>query len=204
MKLLYVTDRAAVGEQRFRTILERLTARPPSTLELRERTMPDRELAALARSVRALFPPPTILFVNRRFDVALACGADGVHLPSDGLPLEAVRQAVPRGFRIGVSTHSPEEARMGIETGADLVVLGPIFDTPSKRGFGPPLGPAVFGKLPPAAETGVPVYAIGGIDARTVPRLLPFTSRITGVAAIRWVQEAADPAEIVRMVEEVG
>jgi thiamine-phosphate pyrophosphorylase len=204
MKLLYVTDRGAVGENRFWKILERLAEHPPAALELREKAMSDRQLMALARSVRERLPPPTLLLVNRRFDIALAAGADGVHLPSDGLPLETVRLVAPRGLSIGVSTHSANEARAAIEARANVVILGPIFDTPSKRAFGAPLGPVILGDLPPAAETGVAVYAIGGIDARTIRQIRPFADRIAGVAAIRMIQEAADPAEIVRMVEEVG
>ena len=122
------------------------------------------------------------LYVNRRFDLALAAGAEGVHLPADGLPVSRVRPNTPRGFRVGASTHSAAEAAAAIEEGADLVVLGPIFDTPSKRAFGPPLGPEELAKLPPACAHEADVYAIGGIGEEELAELLPYRDRIAGVA----------------------
>jgi thiamine-phosphate pyrophosphorylase len=139
--------------------------------------------------------------VSRRFDVALAAGAQGVHLPSDGLPVPRVRANTPRGFRIGVSTHSPEEAGRAIEEGADLVVLGPIFDTPSKRPYGEPLTPRALERLPLLSAHAAQVFAIGGIGPGTLEALVPHRDRISGVAAIRLFQEAPDPG---RVVEEIS
>jgi thiamine-phosphate pyrophosphorylase len=136
------------------------------------------------------------LLVNRRFDVALAAGAAGVHLPADGLPMAPVRAHTPRGFRVGVSTHSPEEAAAALDAGADLVVIGPIFDTPSKRRFGPPLGAEALGRLPPRSAHGGEVFAIGGIDEAALDRLEPYRDRLSGIAAIRLFQEAADPRAV--------
>ncbi len=192
MKALYVTDRGAIGDARFARVLDALAGGPVS-VELRETTGTDREKLALARSVRARLGPDVPLYVQRRFDVALAAGASGVHLPSNGLPPSRVRASTPRGFRVGVSTHSPAEAREAIAAGADLVVIGPIFDTPSKRGFGAPLGVAALAALPSAASHGCEVYAIGGVSEERLPELDPHRDRISGVAAIRLFQDSADP-----------
>ena len=137
--------------------------------------------------------PAVPLSVNRRFDIALAAGADGVHLPADGLPLLRVRAHTPRGFRIGVSTHSADEASDAIEAGAEVVVIGPVFDTPSKRAFGTPLGAAALSDLPPRASHASDVFAIGGISEANLGALEPYRDRISGVAAVRLFQEASGP-----------
>ena len=192
MKALYVTDRGAIGDDRFARVLDSLAGAPVS-VELRETSGTDRERVALARAVRERLGADVPLYVHRRFDVARAAGASGVHLPSNGLPPSRVRAWTPRGFRVGVSTHSPAQAREAIAAGADLVVIGPIFDTPSKRAFGAPLGVAALDALPPAASHGSEVYAIGGISEERLPELDPYRDRISGIAAIRLFQESAAP-----------
>jgi thiamine-phosphate pyrophosphorylase len=196
MRVLYVTDRPAVGDERFFAILAAL-AGAPVDVELREKGTDDRRTLQLAQEAKARLGHGVSLTVNGRFDVALAAGAAGVHLPADGLPLSRVRSSTPRGFRVGVSTHAPEEARAAIDAGADTVVIGPIFDTPSKRSYGPPLGPEALARLPEARSHGCAVYAIGGIDEGRLAALEPFRDRFSGVAAIRLIQESADPRGVI-------
>ena len=196
MKALYVTDRAAAGTERLREVLAALSGAPELAVQLRVKDASDRDILDLARRCREWLGAGVPLFLNRRFDLALSAGADGVQLPADGLPLRRVRAATPRGFRIGVSTHSADEARAAIADGADVVLIGPIFDTPSKRGYGAPLGPAVLAALPPAAQHASAVYAIGGVDETNLEALAPHRDRIAGVAAIRLFQEAADPRAV--------
>lgn len=200
MKALYVTDRAAIGDERFANLLAALSDCPGLAVQLREKGSPDRDALGRAREARRVLGSAIPLYVNRRFDIALAAGAQGVHLPADGLPPGRVRSSTPRGFRIGVSAHAPEEAAAAIEQGADLVVLGPIFDTPSKRSWGPPLGPAALSRLPRKDTHSCDVFAIGGIDESNLGHLLPYGDRITGIAAIRLFQEAADPRAAVRRI----
>jgi thiamine-phosphate pyrophosphorylase len=132
--------------------------------------------------------------VNGRPDVALAAGAHGVHLPSRGLPVAAVRSLAPPPFIVGVSTHTPAEVEAALSAGADYVFFGPVFHTathPGATGTGP-------GGLVPAlkAAAGMPLWAIGGIHERTVGALgqLP----LAGVAAIRALLLADDPEAAVR------
>ena len=200
MKALYVTDRAAIGDGRFAEVLASLAGEPDLAVQLRERGASDRETLAWARTCRAALGPDVPLYVNRRFDVALAAGADGVHLPADGLPADRVRANAPRGFRVGVSTHSPAEARAAVAAGADVVVIGPVFDTPSKRPFGAPLGPDALGELPLASEHGTLVYAIGGITRTNLDALDRYRDRIAGVAAVRLFQESSDPRGAAREI----
>jgi len=197
VKSLYVTDRAAGGSERLEEVLALLAGSEGLSVQLRERDCTDSELLSRASRARQILGS-TPLSINRRFDVALACGAEGVHLPASGLPVRRVKANTPRGFRVGVSTHSAAEAAAAIEGGADVVVLGPIFDTPSKRAYGKPLGPEALAELPPSSSHEAEVYAIGGMNLETVAQLLPFRDRIAGVAAVRLFQEAGDPRAFLR------
>jgi thiamine-phosphate pyrophosphorylase len=193
VKALWVTDRAACGDERFEQLLSALSGAPGLAVELREKGLPDAEYLTRARHARETLGPAVPVWVNGRFDVALAAGAAGVHLPADGLPVSRVRANTPRGFSVGVSTHAPEETVRAIEDGADVVILGPIFDTPGKRAFGPPLSPAALDRLPPLSEHGASVYAIGGISRENAGEIGLRRHRVSGIAAIRLFQDSGDP-----------
>ena len=200
MKCLYVTDRPAIGDDAFGSLLASLRGAAELRVELREKGTTDREALRWVGTARESLGPDVPLFVNRRLDVALAAGAAGVHLPADGMPLTRVRAAAPRGMRVGVSTHSPEEAHRAIEEGADVVVIGPIFETPSKAPYGDSLGTAALGALPPRRTHQAEVFAIGGVDESRLEMLRAFDDRISGVAGIRIVQEARYPRELVERI----
>ncbi len=200
MKALYVTERAVLPRGRFLAVLESLASAPALTVQLREKETGDREVLAWAATARRALGPAVPLYVNRRFDLALASSADGVHLPSDGLPAARVRSSTPRGFRIGVSTHSAAEAGAAISAGADLVIVGPIFPTPSKKGLGEPLGPSALEGLPLLGDHETEVFAIGGISEENLDALAPYRDRVSGVAAVRLFQEAADPGAVARRI----
>ena len=193
MKSMWVTDRAACGRERFEAVLAALAGAPGLCVQLREKGLSDLESLALARHCRDVLGKGVGLTVNRRFDIALCAGAGGAHLPADGLPLRRVRANTPRGFIVGVSAHSAEEAAEAIEEGVDLVVLGPIFETPGKSSFGPPLGLAALDLLPPLAGHGADVYAIGGIGEQNLEEIARRRDRVSGAAAIRLFQDSPDP-----------
>lgn len=196
MRALYVTDRRSAGDARVRETLAALAGAPSVAVQVREKGTPDGDCVGWAVLARETLGPAVPLYVNRRFDIALEAGADGVHLPADGLPLARVRAATPRGFRVGISTHSSAEARRALADGADLVLIGPIFDTPSKRAYGPPLGAASLADLPARDEHAAEVLAIGGITEENLSRLEPYRDRIAGVAGIRLFQESPDPRAV--------
>lgn len=124
------------------------------------------------------------VLVNDRLDVALATQADGVHLRVNSLPAREVRQIIQQTglqeFLIAVSTHSLDEAQTAAEDGADFIVCGPVFDTPSKREFGAPLGLERFAEI--CQSISIPTLALGGINLANYRP--PLECGAVGLAAI--------------------
>ncbi|HEY4186166.1 MAG TPA: thiamine phosphate synthase [Polyangia bacterium] len=169
--LLYlVTDRHATRGRPLPEVIARaLDGLPGSAsvagtvaVQLREKDLAARPLLALARALRAVTTARNVrLFINDRVDVALASGADGVHLGGGALTVEDVDALAP-GLAIAASTHSVAEViQRTAHPRISFVVFGPVFETPSKRAYGPPLG---ISALRAACATGARVVAIGGID----------------------------------------
>jgi thiamine-phosphate pyrophosphorylase len=196
-RLCYITDRHALEAQQLRPRIAEAARAGVDLIQIREKDLATRELIEIARgALEAVRPTNTPVVVNDRLDVALAVGAAGVHLSRQSLPAREVRRLAPADFLVGVSCHSPDEAREAEFAGADYVLLGPIFSTPSKLRYGPPLG---LEKLREAArQLKIPVIALGGI---TVERARECRAAgATGIAAIRLFQEAASIEELIRQL----
>jgi len=129
------------------------------------------------------------LLINDRVDVALAAGADGVHLPATSFACGDARRLIGDERLIGVSTHSVAEVAAAAQSGADFVVLGPIYATPSKVSLGQPLGTAVLAAA--TRRAAVPVLAIGGIDAVNAAAVMQCGA--TGIAVVRALCASPDP-----------
>ena len=154
-------------------------------IQVREKDLSDRKLFGLVRSVvAAAHPMGCRVLVNGRADIALAAGADGVHLPSTGLRPRSVRSWVPPGFVVGLSVHSRGEALRAEREGADYVLAGPVYPTPSKLKYGKPLGLRRFARI--CRSVRIPVYALGGVHARNIGELR--AAGAAGVAGITLFQ----------------
>lgn len=163
-------------------------------VQLREKDLGGRELLALARALLAVCRASgQRLIVNDRVDVALAAGADGVHLPAAGVPAADARRLLGPDALVGVSCHSAEEVRRARDGGASFATVSPVYDTPSKRAYGPPVG---LGVVREAAALGLPLIALGGITPARVAEVVAAGAH--GVAAIRAWLEGDDPAAAVR------
>lgn len=183
--------------ERRRGAIESALAAGVDAVQLRDRRAAGGALFAAASGLRELTRTAgALLLVNDRIDVALAGNADGVHLPGASFPIPVARRLLGPERWIGRSTHSPAEATAAAEAGADYVVLGPIFATPSKAGLGTPLGIAAIAATRPS----VPLIAIGGITADDVPALRRAGAH--GIAVIRAVLDAADPRLATRALVE--
>lgn len=165
-------------------------------VQIREKDLEDRPLWDLARLARTVLPPPVRVLVNGRLDVALSAGADGVHLPSDGVPVSALRERFGPGVLIGRSTHRAEEIERARDEGADYVTFGPVYETPGK---GAPVGIRELERAV-ASVPGLPVFALGGV---TLPRFGELArAGAAGVAAIRLFQNVPDLAEVAEAARE--
>jgi len=190
-RLYLVTDRRGTAGRPLRAVVEACLGAGLRAVQLREKDLAAGDLLRLAGELRGLTARHGArLLINDRVDVALAAGADGVHLPGSGLPPAAARALIGPDRLIGLSTHSPDEAEGAAAAGADFVVFGPVHDTPSKRAYGRP--PGLAGLAAACRRSPVPVLAIGGVTAARVPELRD--AGAAGVAVIRALLEADDPA----------
>ncbi|MEK7714317.1 MAG: thiamine phosphate synthase [candidate division NC10 bacterium] len=140
LRLTLVTDRTQTRGRELVTVVGECLAAGLPAVQVREKDLGAADLALVCRRLRGLtLDTPALLIVNDRVDVALAVGADAVQRASTSLPVKDIRGLVGGQLKIGASVHSLPEAIEAEIHGADWVVFGPVNDTPSKRGFGPPL-----------------------------------------------------------------
>jgi thiamine-phosphate pyrophosphorylase len=199
-RLLLVTDRHQTGGRPLPEILHQAIIAGLPAIQLRERDMSTSELLALAHKIRSITTPPAVsLIVNDRVDLVMALNLDGVHLRSDSLPTLPVRELIGPRRLIGISTHSTEEVQRANQDGADYIVFGPIFDTPSKRSFGHPLGLDLLAAV--CRESTVPILAIGGITLERVHDVRRAGAH--GVAVIGALLTRDDIGEAVREFTDV-
>jgi thiamine-phosphate pyrophosphorylase len=195
--LCYITDRRALQPRPLLPLVQEAVRAAVDLVQIREKDLATRDLLSLvgaavgeARQAKS----GTRVIVNERLDVALAAGAHGVHLGTQSMPAPVVRKNVPKGFLIGVSCHSLREALEAESAGADYAFLGPIFETPSKIRYGPPLGLETLRDV--AARVSIPLYALGGITVKRVRSCLE--AGATGIAGIAVFQTAESLGERVR------
>ena len=196
--LCYITDRRQLRSVSLAAVIRETVRAGVDIVQVREKDLTSRELITLVEEALSATREPGMggarVVVNDRVDVALAGGADGAHLAAHSMPVQVVRRFVPRAFLIGVSCHSLGEAMAAESGGADYLVLGPVFETPSKLGYGPPLGLEKLRNI--TSRIRIPVLALGGI---TVERIRPcLEAGASGIAGIRIFQDCESVQERVR------
>lgn len=195
--LYLVTDRKLTYGRDLLWVLERALDGGVKAIQLREKDLSGKQLFNLAERVSHLCHRyQAQLFINDRVDVALAVDAAGVQLGETSMPLTAARALLGSQRSIGVSVHSLEGARKAEHDGADFIVFGPVYFTPSKADYGAPQGLNALRNI--VAKISLAVYAIGGIK----PENLPETQRvgIRGVALISAIMNADEPDHTTRQL----
>src|SRR2546427_9483761 len=188
-RLFLVTDRHQTKGRPLVPLLQRVLTAAAPAIQLRERDLSARELVTLAFEVQAVTASRrSQLLINDRIDVALALEGVGVHLRNNSLPVSVARQVLGTQRLLGISVHAVEETVQVESQGADYIVLGPIYETPSKQMFGPPLGIHTLEKA--CRLVRIPIIGIGGVTvarAREMRRAGAF-----GVAVIKAGLRAGD------------
>ena len=195
LRLTLVTDRTQTrGRDLAALVIQCVVAGLPA-VQVREKDLQAAELAALCRQLRgATREHGSMLIVNDRADVALAVGADAVQRTHASLSVAEIRTVVDKRLSIGASVHSRDDALAAEAEGADWIVFGPVYDTASKRQYGPPQGLAKLETVARAVR--IPVIAIGGITPERVAEVRAAGAH--GVAAISAILTAESPADATR------
>ncbi len=192
--LYVVLDRVAARGRDLEEILDATIAGGCRMIQLREKEWPSGRLLSLAERLRDRCRRAGVTFiVNDRVDLAVAVGADGVHLGQDDLPTLAARPLLRPGMVLGRSTHSIAQAREAQAEGADYIAVGSMFPTQTKPDF-QLVGPELVRAVRPQAKT--PLIGIGGITRENVAEVI--RAGADGVAVISAVCGASDPAAATR------
>jgi thiamine-phosphate pyrophosphorylase len=179
-------------------VLEAVIQGGARIIQLREKEYPKKDLYHLALKFREMtVKVGVLLIINDHVDIALAVGADGVHLGQEDLPVQVATKLAPELF-IGASTHSLEQALQAQKDGADYVNIGPIFPTRTKEGAERVLGPEAIAKISPSLE--IPFTVMGGINEANIDQVLAQGAR--RVAMVTAITRAADIAAKVRSLKE--
>lgn len=197
-KLYLITDRKLINRHSLLvTAVRQALKGGVKAVQLREKDLDTRQLLKLAYKMRDVTKEYNAqLFINDRFDVALAVGADGVQLTQNSIPVKAVRKTVRKKLLIGVSTHTLTEAKQAEKGGADFVTLGPVYRTASKLKYGAPVGIDVLKKV--SRKLNIPVFGIGGIKRGRIKEV-----RETGAFGIAMISEIFRAGDIQRKAEEM-
>ena len=200
--LYVVTDEGLSRGKTHAEIAREAVAGGADVIQLRDKTMESASLYAAALEIAEICKGKALFFVNDRLDIALAAGADGVHVGQSDLPADVVRKLVPKDFLIGVSVGSVEEAEKAVRDGADYVAVSPVFSTASKSDAGGGHGLDTARAICEAVS--VPVVGIGGLNKENIAEVIK--AGIDGIAVISAVvsQEniSASAAELSAIIAE--
>lgn len=197
--LYVVITEAFCGGRRSEEVLRAVLAAGVQLVQFREKDAED-DAALYARALRfreLTAGAGALLIVDDRVDVALAVGADGVHLGQRDLPVEAVRKIAPE-LIVGASTHSVEQALAAEASGADYANVGPIFATQTKTKTAAPLGPTIISEV--AARLKIPFSCMGGIKVENISDVVEWGARHPAVVTA--VTAAEDPEAATRALRE--
>jgi thiamine-phosphate pyrophosphorylase len=200
LELYVITDETIAGGLSHAEIARRAVPGGADIIQLRDKGLSCAALAAAGREIAAVVRESGAVFiVNDRLDVAIACGADGVHLGQDDMRVSTARQLAPPGFIIGVSVSTVDEAVQAEQEGADYLALSPVFSTASKDDAGPGLGPGRLTEIRRAVS--LPLVAIGGINRQNVRDVI--AAGADGIAVISAVVASPDITAAARELRDL-
>ena len=190
LRLYLVTDQALSGARALQDVVAAAVQGGVSCVQLRAKPLGTADFLAQALALKALLAPLQIaLVINDRVDVALACGADGVHLGQSDMPVQDARRLLPSDVFIGWSVETMDDVARSAALPVDYLGVSPIFATPTKTDTKTPWG--LHGLQQVRAATTLPLVAIGGLHAGNALQVL--RAGADGLALVSALCAAADP-----------
>jgi len=195
LQLYLVTDQASMGARRLIDVVQAAVRGGVSCVQLREKTLATREFVALALALMDLLAPHKVpLVINDRIDVALACGAQGVHLGQSDMPVALARRLLPAQVFMGLSVETIQDVTRAANQPVDYLGVSPVFPTPTKTDTASPWG--LDGLRQVRGMTTLPLVAIGGIGLGNAAEVL--AAGADGLALVSALCSADDPAAAAR------
>jgi len=192
-----VTDSGLCAERGVAETVRLAVAGGATVVQVREKTAPTEDFIALARAVKAVLAGTKVpLIINDNLDVALAVGADGVHVGQSDTPAQEARAALGPEAIVGLSVETMDQAREAENLPVDYLGVSPVFDTPTKTDTAPAWGLDGLTKL--RRSTRLPLIGIGGIGADNAADVI--RAGADGVAVVSAICAAIDPAEAARVL----
>ena len=190
--LYLVTDRNHSCGRSLTEVVEEAVAGGVTCVQLREKNCSTRQFVEEGRALQKILTPKHIPFiVNDRIDVAMAIGADGVHLGQDDMEIIHARRILGPGYIIGISVESLDDAREATAAGANYLGVSPVFATPTKTDTAPPLG--LDGLKTIRLEVDLPLVAIGGIKSENCASVI--AAGADGLAVVSALMSAPFPRQ---------
>lgn len=200
LRLYLVTDQASLRGRTLADVVLAAVQGGVSCVQLREKALATRDFVILALAVKDLLAPFAVpLVINDRMDVALACGAQGVHLGQSDMPVALARQLLPPGVFIGLSVENLGDVARAAGQPVDYLGISPVFATPTKTDTAAPWGLAGVSQV--RAMTGLPLVAIGGIHQGNAAEVLQ--AGADGLAVVSAICSAADPGVAAQSFKEI-
>lgn len=188
--LYLITDRKQTAGRKLPAVVTDALRGGLRAVQLREKDLTGCQLFELADELRNITRAyGARLLINDRIDIALAVGADGVHLGRGSIPVAAARRILGGAQLIGYSAHGLAEAQQAEADGADFVTFGPVYSTPSKAAYGEPLGLARLSEV--ARSLAIPVFALGGVNISSAHEVMAAGAH--GVALISAIIATQNP-----------
>ncbi len=195
-----ITDRRAAGDRPLTDVIREALAGGATVVQLREKAATTREIVQLARTLHTITRAAQVpLIVNDRLDIALAVGAEGVHVGQEDMPAPLARGLIGPDRILGVSAGTVAEARQAEDDGADYLGVGDVYGTPSKPDAGEPIGVQGLRKI--AQAVSIPVVGIGGITADRAAAVIE--AGAAGVAVISAVVGAPNPEAAAHRLRQI-
>jgi thiamine-phosphate pyrophosphorylase len=199
-KLYVIIDSRAAGGRSLVDVAAEAAKGGADIIQLREKDAAAREIVDLGRAVKkavVAVSKDALFIINDRPDIALACGADGVHIGQDDIPPDAARAVIGKDKVLGISTHSLEQAFAARKSGADYIGVGPVFSTPTKPDY-KAVGLGLVREVRKAVN--IPFVAIGGISADNIGQVIDAGAQ--RIAVVRAVCGAGNIAAAAKALKE--